>query len=300
MWVFIALVSSFILGVYDIFKKHSLKENLVISVLFIGSVSGALLFVPLLLLSRYYPGFQEYALLYIPVESWRAHLFFFSKSILVGSSWIFAYFAIKHLPITITSTIRSSGPLWTLFGAIVLFGERLNFFQWAGIIVAIFFFYLFGVLGKKEGIQFKGNKWIWFSIASTLLGSISSLYDKFLVHEFDKLAMQAWFSIYMPVFLLPFLLAEKRFLSIKNTTFKWHWTIPMIGFSLVLADFAYFWALSQDGAMISIVSALRRTSVVFTFLMAGMFLKEKNVSQKFLVVLGILASVALIIYGTNK
>jgi bacterial/archaeal transporter family protein len=300
MWVFIALVSSSILGIYDIFKKYSLKENMVISVLFIGSVCGALLFVPLLLLSRYYQGFQDYSLFYIPEASWRAHLFFFSKSMLVGSSWIFAYFAIKHLPITIVSTIRSSGPLWTLFGAIILFGERLNIYQWVGIIIAVFFFYLFGNLGKKEGIQFKKNKWIIFSIAATLIGSISSLYDKFLVHEFDKLAMQAWFSIYMPIFLLPFLLAEKRFLSIKNNTFKWRWTIPMIGISLVLADFAYFWALSQDGAMISIVSALRRTSVVFTFLLAGMFLKEKNVSQKLMVVLGILISVALIIYGTSK
>jgi bacterial/archaeal transporter family protein len=300
MWVFIALISSFILGVYDIFKKYSLKENLVISVLFIGSVCGALLFVPLILVSRYCPGFEEYTLFYVPVQPWRAHLFFFSKSMLVGSSWIFAYFAIKHLPITIVSTIRSSGPLWTLFGAILLFGERLNFYQWSGIIVAVFFFYLFGNLGKKEGLQFKKNKWIWFAIAATLIGSVSSLYDKFLVREFDKLAMQAWFSIYMPVFLLPFLLAEKRFLSIKNTKFIWRWTIPLIGISLVIADFAYFWALSQDGAMISIVSALRRTSVVFTFLMAGMFLKEQNVRKKFMVVLGILASVALIIYGTNK
>jgi len=298
MWVFIALVSSFILGVYDIFKKYSLKENMVISVLFIGSVCGALLFIPLLLLSRYYPGFNDDLLFYIPTATWRAHLFFFSKSMLVGSSWIFAYFAIKHLPITIVSTIRSSGPLWTLVGAIVFFGERLNIYQWIGIMIAVFFFYLFGNLGKKEGVRL--NKWVIFAVAATLIGSISSLYDKYLVHEFDKLAMQAWFSIYMPVFLFPFLLAEKRYLSLKGTTFKWRWTIPFIGFSLVMADFAYFWALSQDGAMISIVSALRRTSVVFTFLMAGMFLKEKNVSQKFLVVLGILASVALIIYGTSK
>jgi bacterial/archaeal transporter family protein len=300
MWVFIALVSSSILGIYDIFKKISLKENLVISVLIIGSICGALLFVPLILLSRYYPGFEQFTLFYIPVQSWRAHMFFFSKSMLVGSSWILAYFAIKHLPITIVSTIRSSGPMWTLLGAIVIFGERLNFFQWVGIIVAVFFFYLFGTLGKKEGIQFKKNKWVLFSVAATLIGSVSSLYDKFLVHEFDKLAMQAWFSIYMPIYLLPFLLAEKRFLSIKKTKFTWRWTIPLIGISLVLADFAYFWALSQNGAMISIVSALRRTSVVFTFLMAGMFLKEKNIKIKFLVVMGILFSVALIIYGTNK
>lgn len=300
MWVFLALVSSFILGIYDIFKKTSLKENLVITVLYLGSIFGALLFVPLLLCSRFCSGFEQYSLFYIPPQSWNAHLYFFSKSVLVGSSWLFAYFAIKYLPITFVSTIRSSGPIWTLLGAIIIFGEKLNLYQWIGVIVAIFFFYLFGNLGKKEGIDFKQMKWIAFAIIATLLGSVSSLYDKFLVHHFDRMALQAWFSIYMPVFLLPFLLAEKRFLSIKNTKFEWRWTIPLIGISLVLADFAYFWALSQDGALISLVSALRRTSVVFTFFMAGMFLKEKNVEKKFMVLIGILASVAFIIYGTNK
>jgi transporter family protein len=300
MWILLAIVSSFILGIYDIFKKTSLKENLVISVLYIGSICGGLLFVPLLFLSKFYPGFENFSFLYIPSQSWHAHLYFFSKSMLVGSSWLFAYFAIKHLPITIVSTIRSSGPVWTLLGAIVIFQERLNLYQWIGVIIALFFFYLFGNLGKKEGIKFKNNKWILFAMAATLLGSISSLYDKFLVHHFDRLALQAWFSIYMPVFLFPFLMAEKRYLSIKNTKFEWRWTIPFIGISLVLADFAYFWALSQNGALISLVSALRRTSVVFTFFMAGIFLKEQNVQKKFMVLVGILVSVALIVYGTNK
>lgn len=298
MWVFLAILSAAILGIYDILKKMALTGNRVIPVLFLGSLFGALLFVPLIILSAFVPGFEK-SWLYIPPQNLQAHLFFFSKAALVGSSWLFAYFAIKHLPVTTVSTIRSSAPVWTLLGAIVLFGEKLNTAQWLGIISAIAFYYLFSLSGKKEKPVYKQNRWLIFAIIATLLGSVSSLYDKFLVAEFDRLALQAWFSVYMPLFLLPFLLLEKSFLGKSENKFKWRPVIPLIGFSLVLADFAYFMALDQEGSLISLISAIRRTSVIFTFLLAGMVLKEPGLGKKIPALAGILASVALIIYGTH-
>jgi transporter family protein len=298
MWIALALLSSFILGIYDILKKISLRDNLAIRVLYLSSIFGALLFVPLLFLSKWNAGFTGNAL-FIPGQNLQAHLFFFLKSVVVGSSWIFAYFAIKHLPVTVVSTIRSSGPVWTVFGATVIFHEKLNFIQWLGILSAVFFYYLFASFGNKENKTVTHKKWIIFAVIATLLGSISSLYDKYLIASFNRMAVQAWFSIYMPVFFLPFILFEKRYLSIKGTHFKWRWSIPLIGISLVLADFAYFLALDQDGSLISLVSALRRVSVVFTFILAGMFLGEHHLKKRFLVLIGILASVVLIIYGTH-
>jgi transporter family protein len=187
-----------------------------------------------------------------------------------------------------------------LLGAIAFFNEQLNVYQWIGIIITVIFYYAFGLLGRKEGLHYKANRWIFFAIAATLLGSISALFDKYLVAHYNRMAVQAWFAIYMPVFLLPFLLAEKRYLSIKNSTFKWRISIPLIGISLVLADFVYFLALAQPGSMISMVSALRRTSVVFTFFMAGLFLKEKNIKTKLLILLGILSGIGLIVYGSSR
>jgi transporter family protein len=300
MWVVFALISSFLLGVYDIFKKISLRENLVISVLYISSFVGALVFIVLLALSNIFPSFENYPNLYIPPQDFETHVLLFGKAVLVGSSWLFAYFALKHLPVTMVSAIRSSSPVWTLIGAIIIFNEQLNVYQWIGLIVTVFFYYLYGLAGQKEGIKIKGNKWIFFAITATLLGSISALFDKYLVANYNRMAVQAWFAIYMPVFLLPFLLLEKKYISLKNTTFKWRWSIPMIGLSLVLADFVYFLALAQPGSMISMVSALRRTSVVFTFLMAGMILKEQNIGLKLLVLLGILTGIGLIIFGSAK
>jgi bacterial/archaeal transporter family protein len=195
-WVFLTLVSAFLLGVYDIFKKLSLKDNSVIPVLFFSTLTSACLFVPLVLVSRFVPEFQGY-FLYIKPQPFTDHLHYMLKSVIVGSSWILAYFAVKNLPMTIVSPIRSSGPMWTLVGAILIFGEALNMLQWVGLALTIGFYYLFSLSGKKEGISFRENKWVLYMTLATIISSVSSLYDKYLIGHFDRVAMQCWFSIYM-------------------------------------------------------------------------------------------------------
>ena len=47
-----------------------------------------------------------------------------------------------------------------------------------------------------------------------------------------------------------------------------------------MADFAYFYALSLPGAMISIVSMVRRGSVLVSFLCGALLFREKNIKSK--------------------
>lgn len=49
---------------------------------------------------------------------------------------------------------------------------------------------------------------------------------------------------------------------------------------LSAADFVYFYALSLDGAMISIVSMVRRGSVLVSFIFGAMVFREKNLKSK--------------------
>ena len=55
MWVFLAFVSAFFLGFYDIAKKKSLNGNAVLSVLFFNTIFGALIFLPFAIVSAVYP-----------------------------------------------------------------------------------------------------------------------------------------------------------------------------------------------------------------------------------------------------
>ncbi len=297
MWIFLGLISCLFLGFYDVAKKLSLKDNAVIPVLFFASATGAVLFMPIIALSNL-GLITESSLFFVPTVSMTVHGLIFLKSILVGSSWIFAYYALHHLPLTIVTPIRATGPVWTLLGALIIYHEVYNGWQWAGITVVFISFYLFSVAGNSEGIVFRNNRWILFMVIATLLGSASTLYDKYLISNYPRMAVQAWFSVYMiPVF-LPFLLFLWYPKRKTSTLFTWRWTIPVIGILLTIADFAYFYALFNPDALITILSLLRRTSVIISFAAGAILFKETNLKRKGLALLGILAGVLLIVFGS--
>lgn len=293
MWLLLALLSAFTLGVYDVFKKYSVRENAVLPVLFCSCLTSALIFLPIVTISHFDPNLMKSISFYSPKLNNKEHLLVIIKSLIVVSSWVFSFFALKNLPLTIASPIRATGPVWTLMGAIIIFSEKLSPMQWLGISITFIFFYMFSVAGKLEGISFRKNKWVWCIIAGTLLGAVSGLYDKHLMRNYDRIAIQAWFSFYQVVLLLPVTLIfwyPKR----KTIPFKWRWTIPLIGLFLVIADFVYFYALSFPDSLISIVSAIRRSGVVIAFTLGAILFKEKNIRQKGIYLMGIIIGIMLL------
>lgn len=298
MWALFAVASALFLGTYDVFKKLSLNSNAVLPVLFFSTLTSATIFLPLILLSTYFPDQLSNSIFFIPPAPIRQHGFFFLKSVIVTSSWIFTFFAVKHLPLTIVSPIRATGPIWTLFGAILIFSEHLTIIQWTGTAITLLFFYLFSLAGKTEGIHFSNNKWVVFLIAGTLLGSVSGLYDKFLIRNFNRMAVQAWSGIYQVGILIPVLLLLWYPKRHENTSFQWRWSIPMIGLFLVIADFLYFYALSLDGSLISVISALRRSGVIISFTLGAILFHEKNIQKKGWLLLGILTGVMILLFGS--
>ncbi|PIB35078.1 permease [Reichenbachiella sp. 5M10] len=298
MWVILGVLSLLALGVYDLLKKVSLNDNAVLPVLFFSTLASALLFVPPLVLSHTVEGFEQYDNFYIPSVGLKVHLLILIKALIVVSSWILSFMALKNLPISIVSPIRSTGPVWTLLGAILMYGETLTLLQWMGMIVALVFFYFFSIAGNKEGVNFKTNKWVWFIFLATIIGTFSTLYDKYLIAHYNRLAIQAYFSFYqVPIMLLVlcFFWYPKRK---ELTPFQWRNTIPLIGIVLVLGDFAYFYALTFEDSLVSILSLLRRSSVIISFGVGAILFKEKNILYKSLILLGIIAGIVLIMFGS--
>ncbi|NJN26992.1 MAG: EamA family transporter [Cyclobacteriaceae bacterium] len=257
-----------------------------------------LLFVPSLLTSLLAPNFAATYGLYIPQQTLLAHMHFFLKAIIVGTSWILAYFAMKNLPITIVGPIRASSPFWTLIGAVIIFNEQFTALQWIGIVVTLTSYYAFALVGKKEGIHFSTNKWVYMIILATIIGAISGLYDKYLLVRYDRLAVQAWFSVYLVVFYLPILIFLWYPARQKHTPFQWRYAIFFIGLFLILADYAYFYALSYSDSLIGVIASLRRGSVVISFFVGAMIFKDKNLRSKKYVLAGILLGVLLIYLGS--
>ena len=296
MWLFLAIGSAFFLGFYDIFKKLSLNENAVLPTLFLSTVSASIIMIVVAGLSSM-GVIDESQMLYVPPITGLEHIKIIIKTIIVLSSWIFTYFAMKNLPLTILAPIRSTGPLWTLLGAYLIFSENLNFYQLAGVAVIFTFFYLFSTVGKLEGINFTGNKYVWFLIAGTLFGSCSSLYDRYLLREMNVMAVQAYFTFYQTVLLIPILALIWYPKRAKNTAFDWRWSIPLIGIFLLIGDYLYFYSISLPDSLISVISLVRRSNVVIIFIFGAIFYKEKNIGKKGVFLLGIIAGLVLLILG---
>lgn len=275
MWVVLAFISTLFLGIYDVSKKISLRKNSVLPVLVISTGISALIFTPIII----FP--SNGSLLNVPAGNLKDHLYIISKSLIVVASWICSYYGLKYTPISTYGPINATRPVFVLLGAMLLFGERLNILQWCGVIISIFSIYMLGVSSrKKEGIDFRHNKAIFLVLTGTIIGASSALYDRYLLRFMDSVFVQGWSCIYeFPMMCLAAMLIwypRRR----EEEPFRWSWAIPVIAIALTTADFAYFHALSYPDAMVSVVSMIRRGSVIISFLCAALIFHEKNLRSK--------------------
>ena len=284
MWLSFAFLSAVLLGFYDSCKKQALGGNAVIPVLFLNTLFCSLIFVPFIVLSYCSPVLGDSIFKVADYGGWAVQKWILLKSVIVLSSWTLGYYGMKHLPLTIVGPINATRPVLVLLGAMLIFGEKLNCLQWTGVLLAVVSFFMLSRSGKKEGIDFEHNVWIYAVVGAAILGAVSGLYDKFLMNPnglaLDKMAVQSWYNIYqcgmMGVMMMLIWYPNRR----KTTPFRWKWSIIFISIFLSVADFVYLYALSMPGAMISIVSMVRRGSVIVSFLFAALVFKEKNLRSK--------------------
>lgn len=305
MWLTLAFLSASLLGLYDVCKKQSLKDNAVIPVLLLNTLFCSIIFLPAIVLSAT-GTFQEGDLLYTHSYGWEQHKYIVLKSVIVLASWLCAYFGMKHLPLTIVGPINATRPVMVLVGAMVFFAERLNLWQWAGVLTALVGIEMLKKTSKKEGINWGNNKWIYFVILGNILGAISGLYDKYLMAApenggigLDRMAVQSWYNIYQFFMMLTMLVCLWWPTRKRTTPFRWQWSILLISVFLSMADFAYFYALGLDGAMISIVSMIRRGSVIVSFMCGAMVYHEKNLKAKIADLALVILSMVLLFIGSE-
>lgn len=290
MWILFAFLSATLLGFYDVFKKQSLRGNAVLTILLLNCLFSSIIFLPMIW--------------YAPFGGWEVQKYIVLKAFIVLSSWICGYYAMKHLPITIVGPVNATRPMLVLIGALLIFGEKLNLFQWAGVLLAISSFLLIKKGGKKEGIDFFRNRWSLCLIAAAILGAASGLYDKFLLSSpaegglgLNRLTVQSYFNFYQLAIMLVVVWLERR-TGAQDAPFQWRWTIPLISIFICAADLAYFYCLSMDDAMISIVSMVRRGSVIISFMMGAFLFHETNLKSKAIDLALILIGMLLLYFGT--
>ena len=302
MWVGAALLSAMLLGLYDVSKKRSLAGNAVIPVLLLNTLFSSLLLLPYILDAHL--DFGWFGAKFLQEDygydiGIREHLLVALKAAITLSSWLCGYYAIKHLPLTIVGPVNATRPVVVLLGAILLFGEELNLWQWGGVLLTIVSLYLLSRAGRKENIDFRNNRYVWAMFTAMLLGAVSGLYDKFLISRCDigPIFVQSWFGIYQ--FAMMCIIGAAIWLPRRAAEpFHWRWTIPLISLFVTLADFCYYHALDDADSMIAVVSMIRRSSVIVTFLCGALLFGERNLKAKALDLLLILVGMVLLCIGS--
>lgn len=299
MWVVAAFISAFLLGLYDVAKKRSLSANAVIPVLLLNTLFASLLFLPVILDAELSLGWFEGSVLESTQGDVGAHLLVALKALITLSSWLCGYYAIKHLPLTIVGPVNATRPVVVLMGAMLFFSERLNLWQWGGVLLTIVSLYLLSRSSKRESIDFRRSRYVWALFAAMLLGAVSGLYDKYIItaHSLSPLFVQSWFGIYQ--FAMMSLVALLLWMPRRATErFEWRWTIPLITLFVSVADFFYYHALDVDGAMIAVVSMIRRSSVIVTFVCGVMLFGERNIRAKLIDLILILIGMVMLAVGS--
>lgn len=291
-WTEWTLASAFFLALYDLAKKASVRDNAVLPTLLCSTCFGCAAYVGSLALCGNISA----------ASGLTAEILVFSavKCIIVGTSWVFTFCALRTLPISIATPIRASAPALVFVVAVIIYGERPSPVQLTGMAAVFAGYFAFSWAGKHEGIDFFRNRAVWCAIAGAFCSAISSLWDKYLfqVRGLSVESVQFVFQIGLVVFYGVALSVSRLASGRENRgSFEWRWTIPLVGILLAAADWLYFTGLAFPDAPISAASLLRRFSVVITFVLGAKFFHETNLARKSIALAAILAGVVLICVG---
>lgn len=296
MWIWMTLASAVLLGVYDVAKKKALAKNNALYVLLAATLATTLILFPFLFFGPVAPGGN--AVFSAPA---RHYLCLMLKAVLVSVSWLSGMMGLKLLPITTVSTLKASRPMFVVLFSILLFGERLNALQWCGVVVVLAALFLLSRTSAGEGIKFSSSKGFWAVVISILAGVASALYDKYILAglDLDPMFVQFWANFFVTV-ILAVLAVIKACTgpAAERPRFTWDWLLVFIAVFITLADAFYFFALKQPGAMLSVISLVRRSSVVVTFLLGAWIFREKNLRKKGLIMLLLLCGILLLTAGS--
>jgi len=277
MWLIFAFTSAVLLGFYDTSKKAALRDNAVLPVLLLNTLFCTVIFAPVTIGSIVNGAMTP-----------QYHIMLVLKAAIVLTSWILGYFGLKHLPITIVGPINATRPVLVLLGAILIYGERLNAYQWTGVILSFISIFLLSISSKKkEHIDFASNKWIWCIAGAAITGAASGLYDRYVARIIEPELVQGWYNLYQFVLMAVICLLLRWLPSMRlrrndptaelvGGEFHWSWAILLISLFISAADYAYFSSLQQPDSMISVVSLIRRGSVIVSFICGVLIFKERN------------------------
>jgi len=134
-------------------------------------------------------------------------------------------------------------------------------------------------------------------VVSIFAGVASALFDKWILNGMgmEPLFVQSWTNCFITVILAVIIAIQALHDGPeKRARFKWDWLLVLIAVFITAADALYFFALKQPDALLSVISLIRRSSVIVTFALGAWLFKDRNVRDKALIMALLLAGIVLL------
>lgn len=269
-----AILSAFFTSLKDLFgKKASIDLDEYITALTLR-VFG----IPLFLI-----------LLYFSAESFSKEFVFsrtFFFALVVGGllnvlTNILYMRALKLSDISVSVPLIAFTPVFLVGTAFFILGERPSLFGVGGIGLVVFGAYLLNIKKFKEGffrpfqaLFAESGARIMFLVA--FLWSITSSIDKIGVTQSSPLLWVLMTDIFIALIMIPivYFFSRSSWGKIKEHFLK----LSAVGASDSIASLFQMMAVSTT--LVPYVIALKRTSILWSVLWGGLFLKEKDIKEK--------------------
>lgn len=308
MWLLFSFVSATIVGIRDFFKKKVLTGSDILLVLCLVTLFSAFLFLPFILMSRCTDGLNG-SFFYVPEGTLPLHLCSLVKCLLLIACWLCSYDGIKHLPLTVSGIIAAFGPVETVLAAMLIYGESLNGLQWTGVLISTGSLMAVCWNGKDASSGVVCDRHFWMMLLSTLFSAAAALWDKFAMGRpedgglgLSVMFVQCWYNIYQAlllILLLFYIYRDKTREAREKMRWTWLGGVFMVSLCEVAADLLYDAALQLPGCLVSIMAMIRRGSVIVSFLLGAVVLREPHIRKRILDLVLVLAGMLLLYWGSR-
>lgn len=268
MYIFLALLSALFLGCYEVLKKVSLKKSSIHETLFFYCLCG--LFVSLIFIK------DAISIGFLDV------LFILIKSGVIVLNWFLVLKCMQKLDVAIVVCFSLLNTILVVFLSHFIFDEVITIMHFLSLLFIATGIVLITMLDRKENKDKVKNHYIYIIllIFGSVLGSCSAMLDKYLINvrEVESGAVLLWFLLFNSLIYGTIYLYKNKKIEWKKL--KANYWLVLTGVGIALADIVYYSAIASIGAQISLISILRKCSVIVATILASLFLKEKHLFKK--------------------
>ena len=295
IWIPLVLLYGLLKGGREIAKKKAMLKNTVMEVLFVYTLMSFVFVLPQAGQAGGMEG-RFYGLIAL-------------KSFVMFLAWIFGFYSLKKMPVSLYGVLSLSRVLFATFSGVIFLHEVLAGNQIAGLVIVCVGLLLLRVNPKKkmdaaEETALQADTplpqqpapepvkpiFIILAFASCILNAVSGFMDKILMRDVTSSQLQFWYMLFLVIYYSLYVLIKREKISLSVFKNGWFWELAIM---FVIGDKALFIANGMSASRITIMTLLKQSACLVTIVGGKIFFKEEHILYRLFCALIILGGIAL-------